>query len=642
MRRFWSKSVGRLLSFAVLLIVFGFLHSSLSQSQIESPNAPRIIFVQLPKGRCVVAPPGLPAERCPGTPVIVNWIAANGQDFIGAIGYEDSDKDIIRVTFKVLEVTGDGPFRKDQTFSFEPPLGSQPAERGAFDFRIFTTAPQDVTLSVILEDAKKNSSQPKIFSFKAVGSDPVITKIEFPDAIPIGEPIKPNELRISFIDREGDLSLVTFQPASIGRLTTCQRLRQEGTQEIRDPLMGSVDVSQEVLEQHEGQLLFRVVCPNAQRVQVKLVLSDMRGNQNNPNLLRQPETFEFIVGRQLAGDLYFLDQFGSSGSNPGQFSNPQGLAVDSLGRVFVADTANHRIQIFDAERLRRPAKTPLYIWGSRCLLREGCTDPDGGGPLVPGEAQFDGATDIAIDAENNVYVVDSGNNAIQKFKIDTACTSPLKPVVPGVCFVTKWGSRGSASGLFETPLSIAVDSKNRVLYVTDKLNHRIQKFDLNGVFQRAWGDKCDLSQGTPTGGCRDPDGGGPLQLGDGQFNEPTAIAVDGAGNVYVADSGNHRIQKFDPNGRFLARWGRRGTGTAQFDTPRGLTIDGKGDILIIDQGNDRVQKFNTDGRFIELWGGSGKKEGQFEFPQDIGIDAEGNIYVVELLNHRVQKLGKLP
>lgn len=639
MRRFWRESVGRLLSFAVLLIVFGFLNSSPSQSQIESPNAPRIIYVQLPKGRCVVAPPGLPAERCPGTPAIVNWISADGRDFIGAIGYEDSDKDIIRVTFKVLEVTGEGSFRKDQTFSFEPPLGGQPAERGAFDFRIFTTAPQDITLSVILEDSKKNISQPKIFSFKAVGSDPVITRIEFSNEIPIGAP---RELKISFIDREGDLSLVTFQPPSIGRLTTCQRLRQEGAQEIRDSLLGSVDVSQEALGQQEGQLVFRVVCPNAQRVQAKLALSDIRGNQNNPNLLRQPETFEFIVGRQLAGDLYFLDQFGSPGNNSGQFSSPQGLAVDSLGRVFVADTANHRIQIFDAESLRRPAKTPLYMWGSRCLLREGCTDPDGGGPLVPGEAQFDGATDVATDAENNVYVVDSGNNAIQKFKIDTACTSPMKSVAPGVCFVTKWGSRGSASGLFETPLSIAVDSKNRVLYVTDKLNHRLQKFDLNGVFRLAWGSKCDLSRGTPTANCRDPDDGGPLQVGDGQFHEPTAVAVDGAGNVYVADSGNHRIQKFDPNGKFLAKWGRKGTSTAQFDTPRGLTIDGKGDILIVDQGNDRVQKFTMDGRFIELWGGSGKSEGRFDFPQDIGIDAEGNIYIVELLSHRVQKLGRLP
>ncbi|MCI2429917.1 SMP-30/gluconolactonase/LRE family protein [Candidatus Acetothermia bacterium] len=636
MRRFGRS----LLSFVVLLIVFGFLTGSLSQSQIESPNAPRIIYIQLPKGRCVAAPPGLPADRCPGPAAIVNWIAADGRDFIGSIGYEDSDKDIIKVTFRVVEVTGEGSFRRDQTFSFEPPLGGQAADRGAFDFRIFSTAPQDVTLSVILEDSKKNTSQPKIFSFKAVGSDPVITKIEFSPEIPIGAP---RELKINFIDREGDLSLVTLQPPSIGRLTTCQRLRQEGAQEIRDSLLGAVDVSQEALGQQEGQLTFRVVCPNAQRVQVRVALSDIRGNQNNPSLLRQPETFEFIVGRQLTADLYFLDQFGSPGGDPGQFSSPQGLAVDSLNRIFVADTANHRIQIFDQDRLRRPGKPPLYIWGSRCLLREGCTDPDGGGPLVPGEAQFDGATDVAIDGENNVYVVDSGNNVIQKFKIDTACTSPLKPVVPGVCFVTKWGSRGSAAGLFETPLSLAVDSKNRVLYVTDKLNHRVQKFDLNGVFQRAWGSRCELERASdPRSGCTDPDGTGPLQVGDGQFNEPTSVAVDSAGNVYVADSGNHRIQKFDPNGKFLARWGRRGASTAQFETPRGLTIDGKGDILVVDQGNDRVQKFTNDGRFLELWGDSGKTEGRFDFPQDIGIDAEGNIYIVELLSHRAQKLGRLP
>lgn len=627
--------------FIAVSLLFGFLVNLSSQSQIESPNAPRIIYIQLPKGRCVVAPPGLPADKCPGPAAIVNWISADGRDFIGSIGYEDSDGDIVRVTFRVVEVTGEGSFRRDQTFSFEPPLVGQDAGRGAFDFRIFSTAPQDVTLSVVLEDAKKNISQPKIFSFKAVGSEPVITKIEFSSEIPIGAT---RELKVNFIDREGDLSQVTFQPAALGRLTTCQRVRQDGTQEIRESLLGSVDVGQEALGQQEGQLTFRVVCPNAQRAQVRISLSDIRGNQNNPSLLRQPETFEFIVGRQLAPDLFFLDQFGSLGSSPGQFSNPQGLAVDGLNRVFVADTANHRIQIFDQERLLRPTKLPLFVWGSRCLLREGCTDPDGGGPLLPGEAQFDGATDVAVDGENHVYVVDSGNNAIQKFRIDAAtCPSPTKPVVPGVCFVTKWGSRGSALGLFETPLSIAVDSKNRVLYVTDKLNHRVQRFDLNGVFQRAWGSRCEIERASdPRSGCTDPDGTGPLQVGDGQFNEPTAIAVDGAGNVYVADSGNHRVQKFDPNGRFLAKWGRRGSGPAQFETPRGLTVDSKGDILVVDQGNDRVQKFTNDGRFIELWGGSGRTEGRFDFPQDIGIDTEGNIYIVELLNHRVQKFGRLP
>ncbi|MCS6903357.1 MAG: hypothetical protein NZO41_03670, partial [Candidatus Bipolaricaulota bacterium] len=320
MRRF-----GKSLLFLVLLSVF----SLFSLSQIESPNAPRIIYIQLPKGRCVAAPPGLPAALCPGPAAIVNWIAADGRDFIGSIGYEDSDRDIVKVTFRVVEVSGEGSFRRDQTFSFEPALAAQDAGRGAFDFRIFSVAPQDVTLSVVLEDAKKNISQPKVFSFKAVGPDPVITKIEFAPEIPIGAT---RELKINFIDREGDLSTVTFQPPSIGRLTTCQRVRPD--QETRDSLLGSVDVSQEALGQQEGQLSFRVVCPNAQRAQVKVSLSDIRGNQNNPSLLRQPETFEFIVGRQLASDLYFLDQFGSLGNGPGQFNNPQGVAADGLNRVF--------------------------------------------------------------------------------------------------------------------------------------------------------------------------------------------------------------------------------------------------------------------------------------------------------------------
>ncbi|MCX8103186.1 MAG: hypothetical protein N3E42_01915, partial [Candidatus Bipolaricaulota bacterium] len=192
-------------------------------------------------------------------------------------------------------------------------------------------------------------------------------------------------------------------------------------------------------------------------------------------------------------------------------------------------------------------------------------------------------------------------------------------------------------------LSIALDSAGKVAYVVDRGNHRIQRVDIVDVrtvrFVSKWGGECNLTVTPPTGRCVDPDGGEPLQTGDGQFFEPHAIAVDGAGNVYISDAGNHRIQKFDASGKFLLKWGSRGFAPGQFDYPRGLAFTRGGILLVVDQDNNRVQEFRSDGGFERHWGRLGSEEGEFRSPQDIAVESAGNIYVIELLNNRVQKLG---
>lgn len=626
-----GNGLGRALVLTLLLVIVG-LHTPglLSQSQIESPEAPRVMYVLLPKSRCVIAPPSLPADNCPsGTlppkETFINWIAADGSDFEGALGYKDINKDIIRVTFRVVEATEvkdapPGTFRAGQIFSFEPP--AQTSDTGEFGFRIFTTVPQDVTLEVTLEDAKKNVSQPKIFSFKAVGPEPIISKIIFPTEIPLGAEQK---VLVGFIDREGQLSRVYFQ------LTNFDPQRVGDCSLPIDP--NGIDVSEQVLGDKEGELSFSMSCNSAQRLKFNVVLVDRQGNRSERSVLRQQSTFEFIAGRKVADGLFFLDQFGRDGSEPGAFRRPQGIAVDSKGFIYVADTENHRIQVFDPGTFKRAEKIPRSVWGSRCLLRtgEGCRDPDGGGPLVPGDGQFDGPTDVAVDAAGNVYVVDSGNHRVQKFD------STGK-------FLAKWGTRGSAPGQFETPTSIALDSTGRFAYVADKGNHRIQKFDVSRSpvqFVLQWGSQCNLTVTPPTGRCVDPDGPGPRQIGDGQFFEPQAIAVDRAGNVYVSDTGNHRIQKFKETSEFLLKFGRNGLAPGQFDFPRGLAFTDQGILLVVDQDNHRVQEFDSDGKFVRQWGVRGTGEGEFNAPQDIAVDRAGNIYIVELLNNRVQRLGDL-
>jgi tripartite motif-containing protein 71 len=121
------------------------------------------------------------------------------------------------------------------------------------------------------------------------------------------------------------------------------------------------------------------------------------------------------------------------------------------------------------------------------------------------------------------------------------------------------------------------------------------------------------------------------------FFSPFGIAVEGNGNVYVADSSNCRIQKFTPNGQFLTKWGSEGGGDGQFDGPFGIAIDGNGNVYVADTYNDRIQKFNPEGEFITKWGSEGPADGQFENPEGIAIDGSGNVYVADSGNSRIQK-----
>jgi hypothetical protein len=205
----------------------------------------------------------------------------------------------------------------------------------------------------------------------------------------------------------------------------------------------------------------------------------------------------------------FIRKWGSSGSGPGQFDIADDVAFDSQGRVFVVDKLNNRIQRFSSIGAFQ------LQWGSP----------------GSGNGQFNKPVGIAIDAADNVFVAEQYGHRIQKFTVDGA-------------FVHKWGTFGAAQGQFNEPIHIAVDAAGNV-YVPDSKNHRIQKFDGNGTFLTMWGSCCNIATGQ---GCVDPDMGGPLQLGDGQFLEPEGVTVDALGDIYVVDTRNHRVQKFRPGG----------------------------------------------------------------------------------------------
>jgi DNA-binding beta-propeller fold protein YncE len=125
--------------------------------------------------------------------------------------------------------------------------------------------------------------------------------------------------------------------------------------------------------------------------------------------------------------------------------------------------------------------------------------------------------------------------------------------------------------------------------------------------------------------------------GEGQFFDPEAVAVDENRNVFVADSGNHRIEKFTNSGIFLLQWGSMGSAEGQFHTPDGVAVDADGNVFVADLNNNRIEKFDNDGIFLTSWGDAGNGDGQFSGPVGVAIDADGNVLVADRFNNRVQK-----
>jgi hypothetical protein len=120
----------------------------------------------------------------------------------------------------------------------------------------------------------------------------------------------------------------------------------------------------------------------------------------------------------------------------------------------------------------------------------------------------------------------------------------------------------------------------------------------------------------------------------GEFDDPQGIATDAAGNVYVADTGNNRIQKFTATGAFVDHWGGAGADPGEFNGPRGIATDPAGNVYVADTGNDRVQKFTAGGAFVAQWG-----QGTYEDPIDLTVDVDGNVYVLSQAAPKITRSG---
>jgi uncharacterized protein (TIGR03663 family) len=188
-----------------------------------------------------------------------------------------------------------------------------------------------------------------------------------------------------------------------------------------------------------------------------------------------------------------------------------------------------------------------------------------------------------------------------------------------------FGFFGIDQGQFNAPRGIGV-AADESIYVADSRNHRIQHFSKSGQLLNTWGSFGDANAGQAAGGL---------------FNEPWDVTVGPDGMVYVADTWNHRIQKFTADGQFISMWGYYGTGetTSAMWGPRSVAVDDQGTVFVTDTGNKRVVVFDQDGSPITEFGGAGMEMGDLDEPVGLALDENGSLFVADTWNLRVQVFG---
>ncbi|MEW6104111.1 MAG: 6-bladed beta-propeller, partial [bacterium] len=269
-------------------------------------------------------------------------------------------------------------------------------------------------------------------------------------------------------------------------------------------------------------------------------------------------------------------------------NNPYGIATNG-NYLYIADTGNCRIV--------------------RCNL-------DGSNPLVygdvgKGEGKFMQPQGIGVTPQGDIYVVDTGNHRIQKLK-DNGTT---------ISFVKTIGQEGEGIVQFLLPRDIAIDFRNGYFLVCDSFNQRISKFSLDGNPINSFSGSNSFGQwGTQTG----------------KLWHPYGIDIDNQGNIYVADTYNHRIQKFSSQGSYILSFGKMGQGEGEFLMPCDVVVDNDGYISVIDTENQRVQKFSSSGGYIEFYGKPGQGKGKLMHPQKGIIAKDGNLYVVDSTGNKFE------
>jgi hypothetical protein len=342
--------------------------------------------------------------------------------------------------------------------------------------------------------------------------------------------------------------------------------------------------------------------------------------------------------------------FGFSGDGglaiEAQLDSPTGVAFDKVGNLYIADRFNHRIR-----KVIAATGVITTVAGS------GLSGPNNGGfsgdgGLATG-AQLDSPARVIVDEMGNLYIADSYNDRVRKVIAATGVIT----TVAGIEIAGYGGDNGLAtSAQLDGPLGVAIDKIGN-LYIADANNNRIrQVIAATGIITTVAGSG---PTGHGSGGFFGD--GGPAS--EAQLNYPTHVAMDGAGNLYIADSENHRIRKViaataiittvagggltgNGNGGFS---GDGGPATdAQLNFPSGVAVDGQGNLFIADNSNHRIRKVIAATGVITTVAGSGiagysgdngpASDAQLKLPSDVAFDGVGNLYIGDQDNHCIRRV----
>jgi DNA-binding beta-propeller fold protein YncE len=392
----------------------------------------------------------------------------------------------------------------------------------------------------------------------------------------------------------------------------------------------------------------------------------------------------------------FLDRWetvspeAEGGELPGAFYDPQGPGnpvADSEGRVFVLDGSDGCVRVSDREgkllasfgkhdvsdsfvglalapdgsvyvaaddfitkfvpaaggapEPPRPALQQIYIVPGNLSLQQGVKqqfralglDADGHG-FVTGPVTWSADPRAGAITQDGVFAPTGGPGtyfravhaeAAGGIRSDAMVTILSPTPQGGYLLERKWGRAGPYA--ISSTRGLALDSEGNTCFAD--LHDRVAKLDPSGRLLRQWG-----SPGR----------------GEGEFSWLGPLALDPQGNVYVVDQQSvpedgdwntwvaaGRIQKFDPEGRFLTAWGSRGTGKGQFQGVESIAVDASGCLYALDAGNNRVQKFDSEGRWLLAWGSKGRGQGEFDRPSRLWLDPDGSVLVADSDNERVEK-----
>lgn len=321
------------------------------------------------------------------------------------------------------------------------------------------------------------------------------------------------------------------------------------------------------------------------------------------------------------GTVGYINAVGDGGLAPqAQLQLPSGVAVDSNGNVYIADTGDNLIRIV----------APGGIINTAAGIGYPGFQGDGS---VATACSVNHPEDVAVDQSNNIYIADTQNGVIRKITSD----GNINTVVGNSTSIGYAGDGGAATsaGLIE-PFAVAVDSKGQI-YIAEPPDGRIRQVDTKGNISTIAGN------GTLGFG---GDGSDPTKA---QLNRPTGVAIDSSGNVYIADSLNARVRELaGSNINTIAGNGGlsySGDGgpakKAQLNSPQAVAVDSAGNLYIADTANNVVREVASNGNISTILGNgtAGSGNTQLNGPQGIAVDSAGNVYVSDTQNARVLKIA---